>query len=405
VAVRVRKLARELDRSSEDVLLLLRDLGIDRFRTEDDMLPDPVVEQVRKAARTRPPRALIASTPPELRETLVPADRRDTRPPRTAGTAGASTRAPSSAPSADGDLMAMLVPGVVRVGERRKASAAPLSTAPKPATRRPPTAAPTEDLRALAETAPMPDRRAEVLEALQREVERLREDRADDARALQAATEAVQEQERSLAALRVELEAARARVAELEARPPEVAGTTLLGLLEERGLRGFDEAERALAALSGAHVLGRLMGTLMVADPGAMRRTLAERLVLYGGPVPADAAYPAVTVSPERADLPSADALQRVLGRIGELSLLNGWRRVLVVGVAPKWHPLVREGIDRRVELVFRASVGEEPGRIDLVVVWTTQESAPADPRHRRLDLRAGTFGEFLERWAAALAG
>ena len=61
MALRVRKLARELERSPEDVLLLLKDLGYERYRTPDDLLADDVVARARKAARTTPPRARVPS--------------------------------------------------------------------------------------------------------------------------------------------------------------------------------------------------------------------------------------------------------------------------------------------------------------------------------------------------------
>jgi hypothetical protein len=131
-------------------------------------------------------------------------------------------------------------------------------------------------------------------------------------------------------------------------------------------------------------------------------------LVLLGGPVPEGFGHPAVTVSSERADLPGAEALQRSLRKIGELSLLNGFRRVLVVGVAPRWQGLLREGIDRRIDLVFRApGAVDDAGRIDSAVAWV----APTDParpqseqRAERIDVRAASLGEFIERWISALA-
>ncbi|MEQ1564899.1 MAG: hypothetical protein ABMA64_04620 [Myxococcota bacterium] len=399
MAVRVRKLARELDRSSEDVLLLLRDLGHDRYRSEDDMLADAVVDQVRKAARTRPPRALIRTVPPDVRETLIPADRLETGagPPRRTS---APTARPSTAPTApgrgEGDVMAMLVPGVVRAGER-----------PARGTLPPPTARPTAPPRAATATAP--ERREEAKVVLGRELERVRSELEAERGALAAVTEAVREQEGVISDLRGELEAARARIAELEAAPARLPAdaVSLLNALEERGLRGVDEAERAVAALAAARQLGRWLSTLVVTEPAAVRKALSERLVLLGGPVPDGFGYPAVTVSSERADLPGAEALQRSLRKIGELSLLNGFRRMLVVGVAPRWQGLLREGIDRRIDLVFRAPGADDAGRIDSAVAWV----APTDPprpqpeqRAERIDVRATSLGEFIDRWISALA-
>ena len=40
--VRVRKLAKELERTPDDLLLVLKDLGYDRFKSADDMISDEV---------------------------------------------------------------------------------------------------------------------------------------------------------------------------------------------------------------------------------------------------------------------------------------------------------------------------------------------------------------------------
>ncbi|MCA9493799.1 MAG: hypothetical protein KC621_27905, partial [Myxococcales bacterium] len=101
MALRVRKLARELERSPEDVLLLLKDLGYERYRTPDDLLADDVVARARKAARTTPPRARV---------------------PSPARPAPSSVRAK---PPAEADLMAQLVPGAVRTGARSTQRTAP----------------------------------------------------------------------------------------------------------------------------------------------------------------------------------------------------------------------------------------------------------------------------------------
>ena len=113
-----------------------------------------------------------------------------------------------------------------------------------------------EDLQVLAEIPAARDERRDALDAVRAELDRVRSERDEGRVALAAAAATIRDQERALAEIRAELDRATARTAELEARPPEVAGTTLQSLLEERGLRGADEAERALAALSGSHLIG-----------------------------------------------------------------------------------------------------------------------------------------------------
>ena len=51
MSVRVRKLAKELDRSVGEVLGVLHALGLSRYRNPDDMLPPDAVERVRKGLR------------------------------------------------------------------------------------------------------------------------------------------------------------------------------------------------------------------------------------------------------------------------------------------------------------------------------------------------------------------
>jgi hypothetical protein len=409
VAVRVRKIARELDRSPEDLLRLLKDLGYARFRSEDDMMPDPVAEQLRRAARTHPPRAVLP----------VPS-----RPPRMATPSGSpGPVGPSGAGVMGDDLMAKLVPGVVRVEGEAKPRGRPSMPPASPVSKE---ARPVRELRPPPEP---PGRSTELLAQLEGERERLAQERAR----LEALQERLAAEEQALQVRKAELEAqalALKEAAEREAQAQQalqaqqaqqtpklalsrgaVLGNSVLALMEERGLRGQDEAERAIAALAGSHALGKLLGTLVPGDPVAFTRLLQERLVLVGGPIPEGLGVPAITVSPERADLPGGERLGRTVGRIGELLLLNGHRRVLLVSVPPRWHTLLRDGMDRRVELLFRATApardgreGEELGRVDVVVVWNADLDPGLSPaRGGVMSITAPTVGEFLERWCLAL--
>jgi hypothetical protein len=368
VAVRVRKLARELDLPPEEVLEILRSIGFDRFRSEDDMLSDGIVERVRRA---RP----LGRAP----EVLAP------RKPAVPAPAPAATEE-------GGDLMAQLVPGVVR----QKGGAthrvlprvtvhAPDRPAPVPAPPPPAVDDPTAD---------RPAPRQVHVHLAERE-------------ALLAEREAALAEREGALAEREEALRAREAGWTLEG--------SLLALLEERGLRGLDEAERAVAALAGVHAFGRVLGHLVPADPEWVRRLLADRLVL-AGPGTGDLGLPTVTVSEDRADVPGGDRLARALRAIGDNALLEGRRRILFTGIPPRWQPLVRAGLDRRVEAAFRPGgsrdanmAAEDVKQFDLAVLWNTELTKGAreiwaGARSRLVEVQADTFAAWLEKVPALLS-
>ena len=53
MAIRLKKLARELKTSPSVVLSALADLGYDRYKSEMDMVADPPADKVRKLARKK----------------------------------------------------------------------------------------------------------------------------------------------------------------------------------------------------------------------------------------------------------------------------------------------------------------------------------------------------------------
>jgi hypothetical protein len=158
-------------------------------------------------------------------------------------------------------------------------------------------------------------------------------------------------------------------------------------LLEERGLRGLDEQERAIGALAQARVLRDALWSLRVEQPEGLRKLLSERLVLVDGPPPESVsrAHATVSVAAERAEVPAAAALQRLLAQLGERLLLAGLRRFVVVGGKAVWHRLLKDHLDPRVELrsqVARsrdaAQAASDLERADLVLLWGVDVSPAA---------------------------
>ncbi|MBX2803857.1 MAG: hypothetical protein KTR31_39640 [Myxococcales bacterium] len=329
MGIRVRKLARELRCTAGDVLGLLQQLGYERYRSPEDMVSDVVAAKIRRASATP-----------------VPAPHRALDP-------GRRPAAPPPAANQD-DVMASLVPGVVPRAQREwEKPPGPGLSAPAEAELASQRAAIREQAGALqSERAEL----ASMRDALERE-------RAE----LQAAQEA----------LRAEREALATKVPEAPPEPsseePDASELpSAESVFEARGLRGTDEAERALAALAGARALGKHLESMRLSDPEGWAQLLQERLVLVGGAEPpAGLELPHVVVSPERADVPGARECARAVRALGEQLMLSGWVRATVAGMPPRWVPIVREGVDRRIELTFRPGVPTESIEGGVLLLWT----------------------------------
>lgn len=405
MAVRVRKLAKELNRSPAEIIGVLHAVGLTRYRSADDMLPSQAEERVRLGVRRG-----VTPLHVELLE----------RPDEVVGGARGD---------AD-DMMARLVPGVVRAGAKGPAPrplpvAPPSPPAPQVASRPTPAvrtlAQRPSDLRApsAAEEAPRSmgweGSRGISLDA---ELRTIAAERAaidshrrglDSERAILAAEQQALELDRqryeaqlramdgeraALDALSAALEVERAALAaERDALTSQVSraraagGVALVDLLEDRGLRGLDEQERAIGALAQSRVLRDALWSLRVEQPEGLRKLLSERLVLVDGPPPESVsrAHATVSVAAERAEIPAASALQRLLAQLGERLLLAGLRRFVVVGGKAVWHRLLKDHLDPRVELrsqVARsrdaAQAASDLERADLVLLWGVDVSPAA---------------------------
>lgn len=388
MAVRVRKLARELSRSADEVLGLLHAIGFDRYRSHDDMLPDAMVEAVRRAVRERVQPVAVA----------VAAGRGENRAADPVGAPG-------------GDLMSRLVPGVVRVGRAEPERRAPAAEAPKPA------AKPQEDVRVASALRSAVDAERSAVDAerdlVRREVRQVAERDA----AMQSERDRLAAEWAALAEERVNVARAREAVArereELArdrgvTRPVIGAGASLADLLTNRGLRGLDECERAVGALASARLLGDLLVRFKVDDTELVERFLRDRLVLVAGDAPVGIGAAAVTVAPERAEVADGAAAMKAIARIGESLMMAGLRRVLFVGGRPAWHKLLRAHLDARLEVKLlpgtprgRAEAEQDVLRTDVVALW----GVPADAAAREVYGQSRAVVVFVDQdTVAALA-
>jgi hypothetical protein len=350
MAIRVRKLAKELNRSPADVIGLLIAIGFPRYRTSEDMVPDELIDRLKRAIRDGVKPAAV-----QLQESERPQ--------------------PLPTRAARPDLMSQLVPGVVPVGRPSKPRAEHAVLAAKPLTAPPKPAAPDPASPAAPDTAAAIAALEAARGALTAEVETLQAERA----ALAAERARISEQR---AALDHALTVAR----DATPQAPAADGVTLHDLLIRRGLRGRDEFERAIAALASQRMCGDLLTMLIASDVPAVELILRERLVFAQSetsPVPTGVA--AVIVGAERAEATDAVDLQRTLVKLGERLLLHGLRRVAVIGGRPSLHKQLREGVDGRIELRFspptvraRSDAEADVQRTDLVVLWAVAAAPEA---------------------------
>jgi hypothetical protein len=166
---------------------------------------------------------------------------------------------------------------------------------------------------------------------------------------------------------------------------------SLAGLLGARGLKGFDEQERALAALATGRQLGPVLTTLIASDPLRMTRLLREKLVLVDTEV--GEGFPglvSVAVTPARAEVPRQSVIAADLEWIGAQLLLCGLKRILVIGGEPRWQGVIRGGLDPRISLTFSVagrrsavSAAADIEAQDVIVRWPGDVGPEAQALYR----------------------
>lgn len=359
MAIRVRKLAKQLGRNPVELLGILKTLGIQRYKSPEDMLSNPVEAKLRSAVSNGVKPTVVV--PERVRKV----ERKGVEP------------APAG-----------LFEGVEREVDDRFVKDLQPAAASRPT-----------PLSAVSlETPPEP---VSV-------IDKLAPSRSTEAehQALVAERRAITAQREALAAERAALEAAR--------RVP--SSTALADVLAARGLHGQDEFERAIRTLAENRRLAEIIPFLAVTDVAHVKDWLANVLILVDGPPPEALQREAlVTVGTERAEIPGAATFRRLTTELSERLLLNGLRRVLVVGGPVRGHRLMAKALDPRIEIRFRpartvVAVDAETDvtRVDAVALWNVDVddgAAGVYASGRALVARIDTdrVGSFIQAWARSL--
>lgn len=382
MAIRVRKLAKRLGKTPKELLGVLQAIGIDRYRSPEDMLSSTIEQKLVGAVRSgvKPlvvePQAVRRNRPePEvLREGFLPGVKPAAQDPR--------FEAPPSLASTPPRPQAPNPP-----------EPAPAPPEPAPA----PKATVSSEPVASSPPAPAPARPA------------------DPGRDLLAAERAALAAEREkLVAAREALAAERALLEASQVRRP--GAKPLADVLEGRGLMGSDESERAIRALAESRRIAEILPYLRVEDAEGLHRYLRDTLLLVDGKPPEGISGAMVAVSPERSEVPGAAEWRRLTGKISESLMLLGARRVTIVGGPSKMHRLLANAFDPRIEVRFRPTrkvvavdAEADVSRTDSLVLWDV-EVAPeaqaiyAEGRTVVTQVVRPNVRLLLETWARDLA-
>lgn len=366
--MRIRKLARELGLSEQELFDLLHVMGHARYINPEQMLPIELVEQLRKRSPLPAPKA-TGWKPPEVRE-MVNLDRTGkppsklAKPPSRVSSPGrvmapkeVPVKGEAASPSGPADLPA----------EPTRAAVAPAEPAAAVAPPDPPARAPTAPQAAPADKSSADDvaRLRALLGASEAELARARD------RVIALERELASSENHRRALLRA-LATASGREAHQSVRDAFI----------RRGLIGDDEIALALRAWGEAHRLQELLDPLQVGNPVVFQALLDERMLLVGPGEDCPSGVVAVTVAPDRSERHTAAPVRSALARMATALLVHGKKRLVVHGGSAAWQRELKDGLDPRIDLRFYPHIGRGPlpdtGVPDVVVLW---DSAVSDPR------------------------
>lgn len=170
-------------------------------------------------------------------------------------------------------------------------------------------------------------------------------------------------------------------------RGETVATPQLDDVLEQRGVKGPDEAAFLIRGLLETRQLRGLLERLQTDDPEALLSWLEDRVALlcaaHQGSAPSGRAP--LVVPEKRCEACGGTDIKRAVRGFLDATLLNGFTRVSIVGGAAKHHRMIRELVQHRAlhlqlapNLAGRtdSQIRSDLEHSDVVIVWTRGESA-----------------------------
>ena len=293
MAIRVRKLAKELNRSPTEVLGVLHAIGFTRFRNVNDMLSDQIVSRLKKAIRNHvePVSIQTASTAVRANQGSEPSHKEQVYS------------------ESDLDLTLSQLLGESSVEEEVAPTEQPVNS----------TAAVTEKHEALLGEIQRLTLENERLEALFK-------------RAI------------------VDLDALKERE---EKRIQTMESFTELGsVLRDRGLESERELGAGIQAIAHLKPVEQWLSHLYVKEGAGFSDWVAEKVCLVSSDSPSLVAdgFAPVVVPIDRAEQLGDAALQQAVHELSELFLLFGLRRVLIIGDMELYSRPLRQHMDARIQ-------------------------------------------------------
>lgn len=187
--------------------------------------------------------------------------------------------------------------------------------------------------------------------------------------------------------LQLELEQQQLQLEHLKRRLRGETSTSpqLEEVLEQRGLKGPDEAAFLIRGLLETRQLRGLLERLQTEDPASLQTWLEDRVALLCDthrPMVPSGRTP-LSVPAKRCEVCGGSDLKRAVRAFLDATLINGLTRISIVGGSAKHHRMLRELVQHRaLHLQFApnlasrtaSQVRSDMNNSDAVVVWTRGE-------------------------------